>query len=147
MCQQRAIAKPRKRHEKRIRNLTNKKRLRDSLRLWRKENGLTADHGFVKNSTTVLFDDTRHLQSFESHPRPRNTWRSTVYRTSLFGERDPRVTVIESSIDRHILELVVVFFSVVIFLSDERQWFPTVVFLLYESFLLTLTATVLLFFV
>jgi hypothetical protein len=47
--------------------LTNKKRLRDSLQAWRMDNGLTANLGFVKNLTKVLFNDTRHHQSFESH--------------------------------------------------------------------------------
>jgi hypothetical protein len=65
------ISKPRRRHNKVIQNektLVNNKRVRNSLRLWRKENGLTSNHGFVKNSTKVLFGDTRHLQSFDSHP-------------------------------------------------------------------------------
>ncbi len=65
------ISKPRRRHNKVIQNektLVNDKRVRSSLQLWRKENGLTSNHGFVKNSTKVLFGDTRHLQSFDSHP-------------------------------------------------------------------------------
>jgi hypothetical protein len=65
------ISKLRRRHKKAIQNektLVNNKRVRNSLQLWRKENGLTSNHGFVKNSTKVLFGDTRHLQSFNSHP-------------------------------------------------------------------------------
>ncbi len=65
------ISKPRRRYKKGIQNekmLMNNKRVRNSLQLWRKENGLTCNHGFVKNSTKVLFDDTRYLQSFDSHP-------------------------------------------------------------------------------
>ena len=29
---------------------------------------MTSNHGFVKSSTKVLFDDTRYLQKFDSHP-------------------------------------------------------------------------------
>ncbi len=64
----RKIVKPTKRNNKRIQDLRNKKSLRDSLRISRKENGLTTRNGFVKESTMVLFDDTRNIQSFESHP-------------------------------------------------------------------------------
>jgi hypothetical protein len=67
----RKILKPRRRHNKVIQNektLVNNKRVRNSLWLWQKENGLTSNHGFVKNSMEVLFGDTRHLQLFNSHP-------------------------------------------------------------------------------
>ncbi len=64
----RKIVKPTKRNNKRIQDLRNKKSLRDSLRISRKGNGLTTRNGFVKESTMVLFDDTRNIQSFESHP-------------------------------------------------------------------------------
>jgi hypothetical protein len=65
------ISKRRRRHKKVIQNektLVNNKRVRNSLQLWRKEYGLTSNHGLLKNSTKVLFGDTRHLQSFDSHP-------------------------------------------------------------------------------
>ncbi len=67
----RKVVKPTKRRQKGIRDettLMNNRRVRNSLQLWRTENGLTANHGFVKNSTKVLFGDTRYLQSFDSHP-------------------------------------------------------------------------------
>jgi hypothetical protein len=67
----RKIGKAPKRHKNRIQNeefQTNEKRDRDSLLLWRRENGLTASTGFVKHYTRVLFNDTRQLQSFDYHP-------------------------------------------------------------------------------
>ena len=51
------ISKPRRRYKKGIQNekmLMNNKRVRNSLQLWRKENELTCNHGFVKNSRKVL---------------------------------------------------------------------------------------------
>jgi hypothetical protein len=46
-------------------NLTEE-RVRDYLQLWRRENGLTASHAFVRNSTKVVFGDaTRHLQFYK----------------------------------------------------------------------------------
>jgi hypothetical protein len=61
----------RKRNKIRIRNkkiTVHDKRICHSLQLWRGENGMTAHLGYVKNSTKVLFDDTRHHQSFDVHP-------------------------------------------------------------------------------
>jgi hypothetical protein len=60
-----------KRNEIGIRNkkiTVHDKRICHSLQLWRGKNGMTAQLGYVKNSTKVLFGDTRHHQSFEVHP-------------------------------------------------------------------------------
>jgi hypothetical protein len=65
------IVKPTKRHKKGIQNekiLMNNNRVCVSLQLWQTENGLTGNHGFVKNSMKLLFGATRYLQSFDSHP-------------------------------------------------------------------------------
>ena len=66
----RKIAIPTKRENKKIHKkiLRNIKTVRQKLQLWRTEKGLTSNHVFVKSLTKVLFDDTRYLQKFDSHP-------------------------------------------------------------------------------
>ena len=88
----RKIVLPTKGEKKRVNNQEHKeqnKKLRVPLQLWRIQNGLTANDGFVKKYTKVLFDDTRYLQSFDSHPFFRSVPYACVRKTNgkqLFEE-------------------------------------------------------------
>jgi hypothetical protein len=68
---QKQIIKPRSKPKQGRKNdtaLMVLKKGRVPLQLWRKDNGLTSNHGYVKKTTNVLFSDTRYEQLFDTHP-------------------------------------------------------------------------------